>query len=79
MQVTAFKKRVKGVEPSTNSPISAGNEAVSDLGGAKAALANMAERGLDGDLAAVMEAWPYLPEDVRKMIAGVVRLTPRRS
>ena len=72
-------KRAKGFEPSTNTPDSAGNQAVSDLGGAKAALANMAVGGLDADLSAVVDAWPDLPEDVRKMIAGVVRLTPRRS
>jgi hypothetical protein len=47
------------------------------LGGAKAALANMADEGLDAELEAVVEAWPNLRADVRKMIAGVVRLNPK--
>jgi len=29
----------------------------------------------DPDLAAVVTAWPHLPGDVRKMIAGVVKAT----
>jgi hypothetical protein len=31
----------------------------------------------DADLRAVVEAWPALPADVRKMIAGVVKLTTK--
>jgi len=30
------------------------------------------------DLADVVKVWPDLPDDVRKMIAGVARLTPKR-
>jgi hypothetical protein len=30
---------------------------------------------IDADLAAVFDAWPTLPADVRKMIAGVVKAT----
>jgi hypothetical protein len=32
---------------------------------------------LDPDLAELVAAWGSLPADVRKMILGVVRLTPR--
>ena len=32
---------------------------------------------IDPDLAAIIDAWPTLPADVRKMICGVVRLTPK--
>ena len=31
----------------------------------------------NADLAAVVTAWPTLPADVRKMIVGVVKLTPK--
>ena len=31
----------------------------------------------DPDLVTLVEAWPVLPADVRKMIMGVVRLTPK--
>jgi len=33
----------------------------------------------DASLQAVIDAWPTLPEDVRKMIAGVVKLTPKAT
>jgi hypothetical protein len=29
----------------------------------------------DADLMAIVDAWPHLPTDVRKMIRGVVRAT----
>jgi len=33
----------------------------------------------DPDLTAIVDAWPMLPADVRKMIAGVVRATLQAS
>jgi hypothetical protein len=33
------------------------------------------QQGIDADLASVIEAWPSLPADTRKMIAGVVKVT----
>jgi hypothetical protein len=73
----AYMKRAKGVEPSANVEISPEKQHVLDPGGVKAALDKLSAGGLDTDLAAVVEAWPDLPVDVRKMIAGVVRLTPK--
>jgi hypothetical protein len=31
----------------------------------------------DTELQAIVDAWPTLPADVRKMIVGVVKLTPK--
>jgi hypothetical protein len=72
-------KRAKGVEPSTIAPVSTEKTAIGDAGGVNAALAEMLERDSDPDLAEIVIAWPELPADVRKMIAGVVRLTPRQA
>jgi hypothetical protein len=67
-------KRAKGVEPSTNVADSAGNHGVSEVGGVKAALTDLAVTGIDPDLADVARVWAHLPLAVRKMIVGLVRL-----
>jgi len=33
----------------------------------------------DTELQAIVDAWPTLPADVRKMIVGVVKLTPKAA
>jgi hypothetical protein len=68
-----------GVEPTTNPPNPTGKPKEDDQGGAKAALGILAEEVEDSELADVIRAWAALPGDVRKMIAGVARLTPRVS
>ncbi len=54
-----------------NSNISEGADHQLDHGGAKPPL--------DPDLQAIVEAWNALPLDVRKMIVGVVTLTPKAA
>lgn len=39
--------------------------------------AQRAAIGARADLQAIIDAWSTLPADVRKMICGVVRLTPK--
>lgn len=56
---------------------------ISETGGAKSGAPGDASASnrqpADPDLQAIIDAWPTLPDDVRRTIAGVVRLTPRRS
>ena len=53
------------------SSISDGADHRLDHGGAKTPL--------DPDLQAIVAAWDTLPQDVRKMIVGVVKLTPKAA
>lgn len=59
--------------PATSDPIATYDVAEKRL--SPALLLNLENHA---DLADVVKAWPELPDDVRKMIAGVVRLTPKR-
>jgi hypothetical protein len=66
-----------GVEPIPNTTNSRENQHILPSGGVKAAPTLCPPMIADADLRAVVDAWPDLPADVRKMIAGVVKLTPK--
>ena len=68
-----------GVELTTNHRITALKPMFSGLGAANASVAALELISVDEQLQAIIDAWPALPADVRKMISGVVRLTPKEK
>jgi hypothetical protein len=73
------KKRVKGVESDSNPVVSTENEHTPDTGAAKASVAVSPPVSADEDLRLILASWDRLPADVRKMIAGVVRLMTKAA
>ncbi len=54
-------------------PKSSGNTGVSAAGGAKSGAVDARSGAIDPGLAAVVEAWPGLPEAARQAILAIVR------
>lgn len=69
------EERAKGLEPDQNWTDSRGNLHIATAGAPKALPAFSLPLPADADLRDVVQAWPSLAVDVRKMIAGVVRAT----
>jgi len=59
-----------GIEPS---PESSGNGGTGDQGGAECGARDARKAEFSPDLAAVVEAWPKLPEAIRAGILAMIR------
>ena len=62
-----------GFEAIANAPDSNGNQQISTAGAAKGAVAFCPPVPADGDLRAVVDAWPGLPEAIKAGILAMVR------
>ena len=69
---------VMGFEAIANPAESNGNQQISQEGAAKASVAVCPPVSADADLLLIVNAWPELPQDVQKMIVGVVRATVKQ-
>lgn len=68
-----------GLEPTENMRETARKPHVSTSGAPKASPTQCPPMVADADLQGIVDAWPDLPADVRKMIVGVVKLTPKNG
>jgi len=66
-----------GFEATPNPVVSPGNQRIPRRKGSKSGSSSSDSSICDTELQAIVDAWPTLPADLRKMIVGVVKLTPK--
>jgi len=68
------KERAKGVEPSASAGLHAETSRQPDADGANAALANLSVPTTEPELIFIVRAWHQLPQAVRQLISGIIKL-----